>query len=91
MEIQIYPNLPSQQKKPVHLFYHDPIYCLQSLLMSLLVKDHINFVPFQLFKKAEKVTHIFTEWLSGNCTWEMQVNIEEIFLAYILLMHIQPG
>ena len=39
-----------------------------------LVKDSIGFAPFQLFKTAEKTMRIYTEWLSGDAAWSMQVN-----------------
>lgn len=72
----IHPPSRHPTKKVIYLFYRDPIDCIQSLLMSPLVKDHINFVPFQLFKTAEKATRIFTEWLSGDRAWEMQVSMK---------------
>ena len=33
-------------KKPIHLFYRDPLECLQSILENPLVKNFINFTPF---------------------------------------------
>ncbi|RDB31099.1 hypothetical protein Hypma_000008 [Hypsizygus marmoreus] len=59
-------------KSKVSLFYRDPIDCIQSLLHHPLMKDHINFTPFRMFKTAERMMRIYTEWLSGNVAWEMQ-------------------
>ncbi|KAF8060125.1 hypothetical protein FPV67DRAFT_1564292 [Lyophyllum atratum] len=59
-------------KKEVHLYYRDPIECLQSLLHSPLVKDFIPFEPFRMFRTAEKVVPVYTEWLSGETAWDMQ-------------------
>ncbi|KAG6908908.1 hypothetical protein DXG01_002789 [Tephrocybe rancida] len=59
-------------KYPVTLFYKDPIECLQSLLHSPLVNDSLSFGPFRLFKTAEKLARVYTEWLSGDVAWEMQ-------------------
>ena len=60
-------------KIPVTLYYCDPIECLQSLLYSPLLRDDIKYAPYQLFKTAEELTHVHTEWLSSDDAWEMQV------------------
>jgi hypothetical protein len=60
-------------KRKLQLYYRDPIDCLQSILHSPLVKDHIEFQPFQLFRSAEGAMRVYTEWLSGDTAWEMQV------------------
>jgi hypothetical protein len=48
--------------------------CLESILHNPLIADHIDMVPFQLFKTAEKTMRIYTEWLSGNQAWDIQVS-----------------
>jgi len=63
-------------KKPIELFYRNPVDCLQALLRSPLLKDHISFSPFHLYESAAKVIRMYTEWLSGDAVWYMQVNIE---------------
>ncbi|KAG6907020.1 hypothetical protein DXG01_010889 [Tephrocybe rancida] len=62
-------------KVPLSLFYRDPLECIQSLLISPLVKDHLSLDPFHLFKTAEKLTRVYTEWLSGDLAWDMKSNI----------------
>ena len=63
--------IPTKQK--LFLYYRDPIDCLQSILHNPLVQDYIEFDPFQLFWSAEGAMRVYTEWLSGNAAWEMQV------------------
>ena len=63
--------IPTKQK--LFLYYRDPIDCLQSILHNPLVQDHIQFHPFQLFWSAEGAMRVYTEWLSGDAAWEMQV------------------
>ncbi|RDB15504.1 hypothetical protein Hypma_004161 [Hypsizygus marmoreus] len=63
-------NVPTKSK--IHLFYRNPLECIQSLLHHPLMKDHIKYTPFRLFKTAEKAMRIYTEWLSGDVAWEMQ-------------------
>lgn len=62
---------PTKQK--LYLYYRDPIDCLQAIMHSPLVKDYIQFQPLQLFRSAEGVMRVYTEWLSGDTSWEMQV------------------
>lgn len=62
---------PTKQK--LFLYYRDPIECLQSILHNPLFQDYIEFHPFQLFSSAEGAMRVYTEWLSGNAAWEMQV------------------
>jgi len=61
-------------KKPTILYYRDPLLCLQHLMHNPLVQDHISFTPFKLYESAAKVMRIYTEWLSGDQAWEMQVS-----------------
>lgn len=67
--LQTYPT-----KMPVQLYHRDPIDCLQSLLHSPLVADHIDFTPFRLYKSAERIVRVYTEWLSGDAAWNFQVS-----------------
>ncbi len=69
---------PIPTKKPIELFYRNPVDCLQALLRNPLLKDHISFSPFRLYESAAKVMRTYTEWLSGDAAWYMQVNIEWI-------------
>jgi hypothetical protein len=61
-------------KKPVNLFYRDGIECVESLLNNPLLADHISFTPLQVFKNAEKLVRIYSEWRTGLAAWEMQVS-----------------
>ncbi|KAF8814617.1 hypothetical protein BYT27DRAFT_7326430 [Phlegmacium glaucopus] len=59
-------------KKPLYLYYRDPLECIQSILYHPLVKDFIKFSPFRLYESAAKAMRIYTEWLSGDVAWSMQ-------------------
>ena len=50
-----------------------PLECIQSILYHPLVKDFIRLSPFRLYESAAKTMHFYTEWLSGDVTWSMQV------------------
>ena len=51
-------------------------------MQNPLVKDHISFSLFKFYESATKLMRIYTEWLSGNKAWDMQVN----YLLSLLLL-----
>jgi hypothetical protein len=65
---------PSPTKNEIVLYYRDPLICLQYLMQSPLVQDQISFSPFKLYENAAKTMRIYTEWLSGDRAWNIQVN-----------------
>lgn len=67
-------NTPHATKKPVKLYFRDPIECVESLFNNPLLADAIKLVPFRQFKTAEKLVRVFSEWMSGNVAWDMQVS-----------------
>jgi hypothetical protein len=38
------------------------------------MKDYIRFKPLHIFESASRAMRIYTEWLSGNAAWSMQVS-----------------
>jgi hypothetical protein len=60
-------------KSPLQLFYRDPIECIESLLNSPLSANDIEFTPYKLYKTVEKSIRVYSEWLSGDVAWTMQV------------------
>ena len=69
-------------KNKIDLFYRDPIECLQSLMHSPLVKESINFDPIHVFTTAAKLMRVYTEWLSGDTAWSMQVcDVDKLLLS----------
>ena len=57
----------------MQLFYRDPIECIESLLNSPLSANDIDFTPYKLYKSVEKSIRVYSEWLSGDAAWTMQV------------------
>lgn len=43
-------------------------------MRSPLLQDHITLKPYQLYESAAKLMRVYTEWLSGDAAWQMQVN-----------------
>ncbi|KXN84447.1 hypothetical protein AN958_12599, partial [Leucoagaricus sp. SymC.cos] len=65
-------HMPYSTKIPIHLYYQDPLKCLESLLQNPPLKDYLHYSPFCLYKKAGNLMRVYTEWLSGDSAWDMQ-------------------
>ena len=72
---------PEYPVKQLHLFYCNPIECLQSLLSHPLFTNHISFIPRKVWTCAVKLCQVYDEWLSGDCAWSIQVSLL-IYLHY---------
>jgi hypothetical protein len=68
-------------KNDLALYYRDPLLCLQYLMHSPLVEAHISFSPFKLYESAAKTMRMYTEWLSGDQAWNIQVNFSFISVS----------
>lgn len=57
----------------VHLYYRDALECIESLFNHPFFSDNMDFTPFRLFTTAERIVRVYTEWMSSDSAWEMQV------------------
>ena len=60
-------------KYPLKLFHRNPVNCLQSWMNNPLLKNALQFEPLHVFKTAEKLMWVYSEWRTGNVAWKMQV------------------
>jgi hypothetical protein len=56
------------------LFYRDSLDCLETLLSNPLLTDQIDFSPYRVYKTAERLVRIYSEWMTGDGAWQMQVS-----------------
>lgn len=59
----------------MYLFYRDALDCVEYLFGNPLFTDQIDFSPVRLYRDAERTIRVYTEWMTGNTAWEMQVCI----------------
>ncbi|KAG6374246.1 hypothetical protein JVT61DRAFT_4259 [Boletus reticuloceps] len=64
-------------KNPVVLYYHNSLECIESLFNHPYFMSHIDYTPFCLFTTAERMVREYTEWMSGEVTWQMQSKLPE--------------
>jgi hypothetical protein len=62
-------------KSPVTFYYRDPLKCIQSLLQNPLLVNELEFAPYRVYQSAEKAVRVYSEWMSGDHAWEMQVGV----------------
>jgi hypothetical protein len=60
-------------KRPLRLFYRDPIECLQSLLSNPNLADHIDFDCRKVYESADKGSRIYSSFMTGDHSWYLQV------------------
>jgi hypothetical protein len=84
--VESLPNVPDWKMKkinitghatrePMFLFYRDALDCVEYLLGNPLFSDSIDFCPIRLYQDAEQTIRVYTEWLTANAAWDMQVCI----------------
>lgn len=54
-------------------------------MLNPLVQDHISFSPFKLYETAAKTMRIYTEWLSGDQAWNIQVKTH--FFVFVIISY----
>ena len=82
--VEILPSVPEWRFKsvsltgystqePTLLFYRDALECVEYLFRNPTFTDRIDFRPVRLYRNSEQTTRLYTEWMTGNTAWEMQV------------------
>ena len=62
-------------KQPVHLYSHNTLNCVELLFNHPFFAGKMDYTPFRLFTTAEQIMRVFTEWMSSDGAWDMQVRI----------------
>ncbi|KAF9232757.1 hypothetical protein BU15DRAFT_67191 [Melanogaster broomeanus] len=59
-------------KSSVRLFFRDSVECLEMLFHNPLFHDKLDLVPFRVYRTAEHLVRIYSEWMTGDVAWDMQ-------------------
>ena len=68
-------------KDPVYLYYRNALDCVKLLFNYPLFTDNMDFSPYWLFTFGECDVRVYTEWLSSDSAWELQVSSEHRILT----------
>ena len=60
-------------KEPMLLFYRDALECVEYLFGNPIFAGKIDFCPVRLYRNSEQTIRMYTEWMTGNAAWQMQV------------------
>ena len=71
-------------KSPVILYWRDPLDCIASILNHPFFHDRIDFMPCRVYTTAQRWCHVYSEWMTGDDTWNMQVRFS-FFLRVTVL------
>jgi hypothetical protein len=69
-------------KEPILLFYRDALDCVEYLFKNPIFTNKIDFSPVRLYRDIEQTIRVYTEWITGNAAWEMQVGLQ-LCLCYM--------
>ena len=61
-------------KRPILLYWCDSLELIEALFNNPKFQDTMEFSPYQLYDSAACLYHVYTEWMSGDKAWSMQVS-----------------
>ncbi|KAG2083210.1 uncharacterized protein F5147DRAFT_782998 [Suillus discolor] len=64
-------------KLPVHLYWRDPLDCIELLFNNPRFAKDIDFIPECIYTMAEHMVRIYDEWMTGDTAWMMQSELPE--------------
>lgn len=62
-------------KNPVYLYWRDPLDCVASILSHPLFTDELDFIPRRVYTTSAKDCRVYSDWITGEEAWEMQVRV----------------
>ncbi|KAG9310636.1 hypothetical protein JVU11DRAFT_9210 [Chiua virens] len=80
-ELQMKPT-----KSPVRLFYCDTVQCLKALFNHPLFHDKMDLIPHCIYQTTEHLVHMYSKWITGDVTWQMQSKLEGATLLGVILL-----
>ena len=60
-------------REPMLLFHCDTLECVEYLFGNPTFVDQIDFQPVRLYRDLKRTVCMYSEWVTGNTAWEMQV------------------
>ena len=61
-------------KRPVILYWRDSLELVQCLFNCPEFQDVMEVTPYRLYDSAARLYRVYTEWMSGDDAWFMQVS-----------------
>ncbi|KAG2106248.1 uncharacterized protein F5147DRAFT_653992 [Suillus discolor] len=64
-------------KSPVVLYWRDPLDCISAILNHPFFHDRLDFMPRRVYTTAQHLCCVYSEWMTGDDTWNMQSALPE--------------
>lgn len=73
--------------EPMYLFYRDALECVEYVFGNPLFANHMDFSPVRLYQDAEHTIRVYSEWMTGDAAWDMQVSFVLLFPRPLSYFH----
>lgn len=60
-------------KQPLHLYWHDPLDCIEALFNHPYFANELNLTPTHVYDTVDHTMQKYSEWMMGDTAWSMQV------------------
>lgn len=64
-------------KRPLVLYYRDPIECIEFTMKNPLLSGHIQYQPRQDFDSSGN--RVYSDWITSDGAWDLQVSYPSLF------------
>ena len=72
----------------MHFFYRDALDCVEYLFGNPLFAEQMDFSPVRVYHDAEQTIRIYSEWMTGNAAWDMQVCVPSELSPHHVLTYV---
>ncbi|KAI6021901.1 hypothetical protein BKA83DRAFT_4126600 [Pisolithus microcarpus] len=69
---------------PVELYWCDPLECIEALFNHPFYAGKMDYSPFRVFTAAGRIMRVYSEWMSSDGAWELQVPAGSMLCGVIL-------
>lgn len=70
-------------KHPVYLYWRDALECIAWIFNHPSFHNQLDLIPERLYTSNDKDCRLYTEWMTGNEAWYMQVSFyDKIYNLY---------
>ncbi|KAI6020684.1 hypothetical protein BKA83DRAFT_105514, partial [Pisolithus microcarpus] len=60
---------------PIELYWRDPLECIEALFNHPFYAGKMDYSPFCVFTAAGRIMRVYSEWMSSDGAWELQVKV----------------
>ncbi|KAG1834198.1 hypothetical protein EV424DRAFT_1532426 [Suillus variegatus] len=64
-------------KQPLHLYWHDPLDCIEALFNHPYFANKLNLTPTHVYDTVDHTMRKYSEWMMGDTTWSMQSQLPD--------------